>query len=289
MNDFKFTKGVKIIEGGVEKTYPLYDMNNIRAGLLYTDKLPPEIFTNIEDNRKLVQKRLQVNSEIIDEPIALVGYGPTLKKWWKQLHDYKYIMSMSGSHKFLVERDIIPTYHAEIDFRPRKSVHTNPAHPDIIYLLASIVSPAVTNNMKHCKEVYLWNIKLEGIEYPPDEVVFEAYWDVGTEAILLAKALGFKEQHLFGYDYSYEVDTNLTHAGFHNGVPNQNVFAKVGNKIYLTSDNLCRGCLVFTALMQDNPDLFLKMYSNGLLSAYISNFINQEVSSSVIKEEVVKL
>ena len=272
---FKYTQQVKIKEGDTEKVFPLYDMEQMRAGLLYTEDIPPEIGDNVSKNIVRIKDRLQVSEKVIDEPCAVVGFGPTLKKFGERLKDFRHIITTSGAHKYLIDRDIIPSYHVEIDYRERKAVHTKESHPDVEYLLGSIVHPAVLDNVegKRCK---LWHIKLTGIEYPKDELVLEGYWDVGQEAILVAKTLGYRNLHLFGFDYAIEVDTDKTHAGFHNGMPINFVFAKCNNKYFKTTDNLARGVMVFQALMEDNTDLGLTIYSDGLLSEYLNyHYINK--------------
>lgn len=274
--EFGVTKAVKIIiEGGVERIFPLYDMNVLRAGLIFTDVIPPEIPGQIEANCQRVKERLETSKEVLDEPVAIVGYGPTLKRFGQYIPKFKHIISTSGAHKFLLDRDIIPEYHVDVDFRERKAVHTNPSHPDVEYLFSSMVHSAMLDNVEG-KRVKLWHIFLKGIKYPDGELVLPGYWDVGQEAILVAKALGYRKMHLFGYDYAYEMDSENTHAGFHNGPPQHMVFAQVGERIYKTSDSLCRGIMTFTALMEDNPDIELTMYSDGLLAAYIKHHYGDE-------------
>ena len=148
-------------------------------------------------------------------------------------------------------------------------MHTNPAHPEVVYLMSSICHPKTINNGMDGKDIKLWHINLKGITYPEGELVIEGYWDVGQEAILVTKALGYRNLHLFGYDYAFETDTGETHAGFHNGTPKKYVFAQIGERLYKTSDDLARGVLAFTALMKDHPDLTLTVYSDGLLGAYL--------------------
>ena len=265
-SEFGVTQAIQI--GDVK--YPLYDLSKLRAGLLFTENVPPEIQENVNYSLNNINSRLEVSSNIIDEPVAIVGYGPTLKEYWPKLKEYKHIISTSGAHKFLLDRDIVPTYHVDIDFRERKAVHTKEPHPDVQYLFGSIVHKATLDNvLSRGYPMKLWHIKLPGIKYPDNEVVLEGYWDVGQEAILVAKALGYRNLHLFGYDYAYEVETGSTHAGFHNGPPNLRVFAKIGERYYQTSDSLARGVMVFTKLMEDNSDLSLTIHGQGLLSSYL--------------------
>lgn len=278
--EFGVTQSVKIVEGGIEKIYPLYDMDLMRAAILYTDVIPQEIPGHIKANCERIKDRLTKVEESLEEPIAIVGYGPTLKKFWNRIKEFKTILSTSGAHKFLVDRDVIPTYHVDVDFRARKALHTKESHPDIEYLFASIVHPEMLDNVEG-KRTKLWHIALKGIEYPDKELVLQSYWDVGQEAILVAKALGYRNLHLFGYDYAFEVDSGLTHAGVHNGIPGTRVFAKCGNRFYQTSDSLARGVMTFTKLMEDNPDLNLSIYSDGLLSAYLTQHYGK-----VLKKEI---
>lgn len=270
LKEFGVTQVLKFVgeDGKPDIVYPIYDMGVLRAGLVYTDALPEEVPGHIKQNCERIPGRLEFSDKLIDEPCAVVGYGPTLKKFGSKLRDFKHIITTSGAHNFLLDRDITPNYHVEVDFRERKAVHTKTPHPDIEYYMASMVHPATIDNVKDHR-VKLWHINLKGIEYPKGEFVLEGYWDVGQEAILVAKALGYRDLHLFGYDYAYELGTGNTHAGFHNGMTNKHVYAKVGEKLFHTSDNLARGVMVFTALMEDNPDLNLTVYSDGLLSSYI--------------------
>ena len=268
MDDFKPTQAVKIVEGGVERLYPLYDFEKKYNFRMSTDTIPEEITKHIETNLARTDKRLVPVTEVNEEPIALVAYGPTLRDWWKQVHDYKYVMSMSGSHKFLLERDIVPTWHAEIDYRERKAVHTNPSHPDVKYLMGSIVHSATFDNVKD-RDVAVWNIAIDGITYPEGEIIIPSYWDIGQSSILLARMLGFRNMALFGFDYTFAVDSKETHAGFHNGPPKNHVFVKTDGKYFFTSDSLARGVLSFEQLITDYPDVNLTMFGDGLLNAYM--------------------
>ena len=270
MNDFRPTQVVKIKEGDTEKVFPLYDLNSLRACLLYTDDIPQEIHENLKANSKQQLEVFKPVEQVTEEVIAVVGYGPTLKQYWSKLKDYKKIISTSGAHKFLIDRGIIPTYHVEVDFRERKAVHTASPHPDVQYLMSKTVHPATLGNGLAGGNVKLWNLRLDGISYPEGEFVVPGYWDVGQEAILMARLLGHVNIHLFGLDYAYEIDNEETHAGFHNGAPSKYVFANVGNKIYRTSDSSVRGVMAFEQLMKDNTDLNLTIVGEGLLSSYLN-------------------
>ena len=61
--------------------------------------------------------RLHEVPEPQTEPVAVVGLGPSLHDTWEKIRDFRYILSMSGSHRFLIDRAIVPTWHLDIDPR----------------------------------------------------------------------------------------------------------------------------------------------------------------------------
>lgn len=67
-----------------------------------------------------IKNRIETNYELRNEPIAIVCYGPSLNDTWEEIKNFKYIITCSGSHKFLIERGIIPTWHVDVDPRPHK-------------------------------------------------------------------------------------------------------------------------------------------------------------------------
>ncbi len=90
-------------------------MLNIK-NLAIKDLLPDDVSFDLKSNIEFALKNYSGRvKELLDEPIALVGYGPSLRRTWELLRGYKHIMTMSGSHDFLVERQILPRYHIEVD------------------------------------------------------------------------------------------------------------------------------------------------------------------------------
>src|SRR3990167_4260712 len=155
---FKPTQAVKIMEGDTEKVFPVYDLGILRAGIMFTDEIPPGVPEHVKENCERVKTRLIKSDVTTQEPLAIVGYGPTLKRFWPQIRNFGNIMSTSGAHKFLIEKDIIPTYHVDVDFRERKAVHTNPSHPDIKYYMSSWVHPKTIDNVIN-RQLALWHVK----------------------------------------------------------------------------------------------------------------------------------
>ena len=67
-----------------------------------------------------VSARIQPHYDLLNEPCAIVCYGPSLNDTWEKVKEFKHIFSCSGSHKFLLERGIVPTYLIEVDPRAHK-------------------------------------------------------------------------------------------------------------------------------------------------------------------------
>ena len=54
---------------------------------------------------KKVPGRVVPYEGLREDPIAVVGFGPSLKDAVVEIGAFKYIITCSGSHKYLIERD----------------------------------------------------------------------------------------------------------------------------------------------------------------------------------------
>lgn len=169
---------------------------------------------------KRVSDRIQPG-ELKTEPCAVVCYGPSLNDTWEQLKNYKYIFSCSGSHRFLLERGIVPTWHVEVDPREHKVELLGAPDPRVEYLPASACHPKYFDTIiKSGAKVTLWHIfesSSESVQVlPRGEWAITGGANVGLRAMTIARFFGFKEQHVFGMDGSTGISG--MHAAAH---PNQ--------------------------------------------------------------------
>jgi hypothetical protein len=151
------------------------------------------------------------------EAIACVGFGPSLHDTWEQIKDFKYVMSCSGAHKFLVERGIIPTYHAEVDPREHKVALIGEPQKETTYLIASACHPKMFDHLANFNTV-MWHI-FDGTEehmrmIPANEWSVTGGCSVGVRMLTLSRFLGFRDLHVFGMD-GCEHDTHGKHAAHH--------------------------------------------------------------------------
>jgi hypothetical protein len=161
------------------------------------------------------------------DPIAVVCFGPSLKATWEEVKGYKYAISGSGSHKFLLEHGITPTWHVDVDPRPHKTKLIGPPNPNVVYLPASTVNPVYWDYLEaglgpdvFRSNVLLWHVfdnTEEGLRIlPQGEWAITGGSNVGLRQIALAVFLGFSNIHVYGMDGC--MDESGSHAAEH---PNQ--------------------------------------------------------------------
>lgn len=166
-----------------------------------------------------------------DKEIHVACFGPSLKKVWEELKDPKLtIISGSGAHKFLLERGIVPAYHADVDPRPHKIELLGTPDPRVQYLIASTCCPEYFAHLKkHLGDAFETNVRLwhvfdnseEGVRLlPKGEWAVTGGSNIGLRQISLAAAMGYRTIHVYGMDGSVEEEGS--HASAHpNGVPVQ--------------------------------------------------------------------
>lgn len=147
--------------------------------------------------------RIEPVHDLKTEPCAVVCFGPSLAETWEQIKEFKYVFSCSGSHRFLVERGIIPTWHVEVDPRAHKVKLIGPPHADVEYLIASTCHPAVFDHLDGYN-VKLWHV-FDGKEdalrtLPHGEWALTGGCSVGLRVLTIARFFGFTDQHVFGMD-----------------------------------------------------------------------------------------
>ena len=105
-----------------------------------------------EDQMRVANDRIKTRFQPIDtiqtEEIAIVCYGPSLKQTWPEVKRFKKIMTCSGSHQFLLERGIIPTWHVDLDPREHKVKMLGQPHKDVEYLMASTCHPTMWDKLE---------------------------------------------------------------------------------------------------------------------------------------------
>lgn len=222
---------------------------------------------------KRAKGRIQPLNEPRAEPCAIVGFGPSLKDTWGKIKEFKFVMTCSGSHKFLIERGIVPQWHVEVDPRAHKIELLGPPHKDVEYLVASTCHPKYFDHLEGFN-VKLWHV-FDATEdgrrmLPHGDWAVTGGCDVGLRAITLASFLGFRDLHVFGIDGSAKGEDR--HAALH---PNSGKkFFEVehlGIK-YLTTPAMMEAAKQTVHELKQLPKVRATFYGDGLTQALVREF-----------------
>lgn len=214
--------------------------------------------------------RIALRYEPRPEPIAVVGFGPSLTETWEQVKQFAFVMSCSGSHKFLVERGVIPTYHVEVDPRPHKVALIGPPQTTTQYLIASTCHGAVFDHLDGC-DVKLWHVfdaTREGIRtLPHGEYAVMGGCDVGLRAMTLAAFLGFRDVHVFGLDGCTREGNR--HADSHPLGKQKFQPVEYGGQTYWTTPAMLEAAKQTVHELQQMPTVSVRFYGEGLTQAMV--------------------
>jgi len=235
----------------------------------------------IRANIKRVTDRIEPCTELKTEPVAIVGYGPSLANTWREIKKFKTIITCSGSHKFLLSKGITPTHHCEVDPRRHKIELLGEPHKDVQYLPASCVHP---DYIKHIlasgADVKLWHVFARDGE--SEQVIPRGEWsitggsDAGMRAMTIARFLGYTDFHIFGMD-GCEGKTGK-HAAAHPNQPKGHAETVYGGKTYRTTPALLEcGKQVFHEL-DHLQDVTAKFYGDGLIQAMAKDYVRKPMT-----------
>lgn len=227
-----------------------------------------------------------------DERIAIVGFAPSLKETWEKLRDFTYIITVSGSHKFLIERGIVPTWHVEVDPREHKVTLLGDPHANVHYLPASCCHPKYFDHLAGFK-ASLWHVFDNNDDairiLPREEWAITGGCNVGLRAMTIARFFGFRDQHVFGMDGCEGAEAGKKHAAPH---PLQDGTASFpceypegSGKIWRTTPSLLESAKQTFHELNMMPDVKATFYGEGLVQEMAKHYVpeyKQEAKDTVI-------
>lgn len=227
----------------------------------------------IKINIQKVKGRIAPSYDKRQEPIAVVCFGPSLNDTWEKIREFKYVMTCSGAHKFLVERAIIPTHHCEVDPRKHKIQLVGQPQKETEYLIASACHPEYLDHLEGYN-VKLWHVfdsEEEGIRVlPRGEWALTGGSSVGLRALTIARFLGFTKLHVFGMDGC--AGKSGKHAAEHPSQPKDHAIVEYQGVEYQTTPSML-ACAKQTAHELDQmPDVEARFYGEGLVQAMMANY-----------------
>lgn len=248
---------------------PLVPIAKIRSASAVTDAERNE---NMIANSARIPERLGLGVPAHDRVAHLVCYGPSLKKTWPELaiarhmsgHD---IFTVSGAHRFLIDRNILPVAHLDCDPRPHKAEQIGEPHRDVQYWLASCVSPKYLDKLEG-HAVALWhsyNGEASRIAFKidPKQKMIVGGGSIGLRAMSVLYARGYRTFEIHGMDCSFADGNN--HAGPHLGKASEGVPVKCGERWFDTSSVLILYARFFHKQLTMMPDAVIHLHGDGLL------------------------
>ena len=216
------------------------------------------------------------------DPIAVVGFGPSLRQTWERVREFRYVISCSGSHKFLLERGIVPTYHVEVDPRAHKVELIGPPHRSVEYLIASTCHPKVFDHLEGFN-VKLWHVfdaTDDGIRVlPPGEWAVTGGCDVGLRAMTLSAFLGFRDLHVFGLDGCAESGDGLRHADEHPHGRQIYATTEYDGRTYYTTPAMLEAARQTFHELNQMPTVHATFYGDGLVQAMAKHYVPNPIAT----------
>ncbi len=239
-----------------------------------------------DEQMKMAAKRpigsAQPATKLRTEPIAIVCFGPSLNDTWEKVKDFEFKMTCSGSHKFMVSRGVIPTWHVEVDPRPHKVQLIGPPHPDVEYLICSACHKAVFDHLAGFN-VRRWH------SYNPDENEALNTWpagewaltggsNVGLRCLTMARFFGFSDLHIFGMDGCEGASGK--HAAEHPNQPKGFHEVEYGGRTWRTTPSMLE-CAKQTGREIDMlGGVKTTFYGEGLTQALMRDYVPQKLSGA---------
>lgn len=215
--------------------------------------------------------RIQAATVPRGEPIAVVGFGPSLADTWEEVRRFRYVISCSGAHRFLVEHGIVPTWHVEVDPRPHKVALIGVPQASTEYLIASTCASAVFDLLA-AHSVKLWHVFDPSDEgrrmLPPGEWAILGGCDVGLRSIAMAAFLGFSDLHIFGLDGSGRASS---HADAHPNAVRKFSACEYDGVTYQTTPALLEAARQMQHELDQLPRVRPTFYGDGLIQHMMRN------------------
>lgn len=245
-------------------------------------------WSNVEAAVKRFPDRIKVSEEH-GRTAIIACYGPSLidtidvlKK--EAMRPDVDVVSVSGAHDFLIANGIVPRYHIECDPRPHKADNIEKFHPEVTYMIASVVHEVYFNKLiDDGAHVELWHVstgdhtqRLLGEMKENPKHIISGGGSVGLRSIPLLYAMGYREMSIFAMDCSFKSDgeTIQQWAGKHAGKKQDCCEVLCDEEVFISSPILLTYATNFFESTQKVDDLSIRLYGHGLLQSMCKYFMN---------------
>ncbi len=219
------------------------------------------------ENIKRVEARLK-EADAHDRKATIVCYGPSLIYTWSFVPRLGDVFSVSGAHKFLIDRGIAPMAHIDCDPREHKAKQFGEPRGDVEYWIASCIHPAYLDKLEG-HDVRLWHLwngeessaLLDDLE--PGEWMVQGGGSVGLRAMMLLYCMGYRDFEIHGMDCSYAHGEK--YAGAHFGKAHHDLRIKCGDRWFDTGASMVAYAQQFFITRQAMKEATIRLHGDGLL------------------------
>lgn len=229
---------------------------------------------NVRVNCAREPSRLDIDIKPHGRRAVLVCSGPSLHKTWPVIAmaqaEGADVFSVSISHKFLMDRGIIPDAHMDCDPREHKVRQFGEPCAAVSYWLASCVHPSYLDKVAGC-DVQLWHsYNGEGSipvvrEIDPTEQMVIGGGSVGLRAMSVLYLRGYREIDIHGMDCSYAED-GTDHCGVHLGKKLDIIPTICGDRVFKSTAVNIAYCNYFFKSQRMLKGATFNLYGDGLLA-----------------------
>lgn len=240
----------------------------------------------IKRNVRAVPGRIREVTERRADPIAIVCFGPSLRQTWEEIRSFKYVMTCSGAHKFLLERGIVPTWHVEVDPRRHKIDLLGEPHSEVTYLPCSTVHPEYLDWLKsHDAKIELWHVFASDEEavrvLPRGEWALTGGANAGLRCLTIARFFGFTDLHVFGMDGSASPGEEA-HAAAHPNEPAKYAVTEYNGKQFYTTSGMLECAKQTWHELDQLPDVKATFHGEGLVQEMAKDYVRRDGKASGI-------
>lgn len=217
--------------------------------------------------------------------LLMCGSGPSLLKYYDLVsrlwpdHD---VMALNGAYKALRSVGCIPKYYCQLDAR---SVNVNfVENPDenTTFLLASQCAPEMFDALagQHIQVFHL-NTPTTNAVFKNADIYFGGGSTIGTTAIGVGAALGYRSIGILGYDSSYSGGNSHVLPQEQNATT-QTLPVWIDEREYLTTAAMAKQVEEFRPWIKGLeavfPGIDVRLFGEGLLYDYITHGQRQEAT-----------
>lgn len=217
--------------------------------------------------------------------LLICGSGPSLLKYYDLVskfwpdHD---VMALNGAYKALRSIGIIPKYYAQLDARPVNINFVQEPDENTTFLLASQCHPLMFEALRgQDVQVFHLNTPTTRAVFKNADIYFGGGSTIGTTAIGVAAALGYRAIGILGFDSSYTGDASHVIPQPQNA-DQKTIPVFVDDKEYLSTPAMIKQVEEFRPWIRGLeavfPGIDVRLFGEGLLYDYIINGQRKEAT-----------